>query len=123
MKNYPCHACGLPFDSPADLARHILTEPRSTHKKGRKWAALVLAKVKDKREFKPRQALPENIKDIVKTCVRELSGETKTGKVKCPQCRELFMAELEVEYIADGEAWRDSQSYLLVNCPNCRRKK
>ena len=122
--SYPCHACDVaPFESPSALALHILSEPRRTHKKGRVWASTVLAKVKEKRAFKPRQALSDELKETIKNCVRELSGEIKKGMVKCPSCRQSFIAELEIEFIENPISWRDSQNYLLVNCPNCRRKK
>ena len=124
MTTYQCRACSVPpFDSPSALALHILSEPHRTHKKGRVWSSKVLATVKDKREFKQAVPVSEELKKTIAKCVRELSGEVKKGMVKCPSCRQPFIAELEIEFIQNPISWRDSQNFLLVNCPNCRRKK
>jgi uncharacterized protein YbaR (Trm112 family) len=102
-----------------ELALHIQTS-EEWHSRGSKiWAAECLAGKDNVKEHKPRQPMSDELKKMVKECVRELSGETKKGLVKCPQCKQLHSMEVEIEYIEDDN-WRDDEGRLVILCGSCR---
>ena len=116
-----CRECHILFPSWNELAKHIVANQDSHPSKSVVFAYHVLSEVDNVREFKPRMPMSPELKQAVKECVREISGEMKKGLVKCPQCRQLHSKEIEIEYIQD-ENWRDEDGKLMILCGDCRRK-
>jgi hypothetical protein len=115
-----CNECHEPFDTWESLALHIMAH--KNHRKGRIWASKVLVQVNDKQDFKPRLPEVEHTAygdEQREKYVREISGEMKSGLVKCPACSQMFSAKIEVEYV-DNRPWRDDNGKLLIVCGNCR---
>ena len=116
-----CERCDILFPSWKEFALHISTSDKPHKQSTRIFAAHFLADVKNVKEHKPRMPMSDELKQAVKECVREISGETKKGLVKCPQCRQLHSAEIEVEHLVDW-AWREDGK-LMILCGDCRREK
>lgn len=117
-----CHACNADFEDYKSLAQHIVSLKDVKHRKGRRWALKFLSKQKildQKRDFKPRTAMPENIKNHFDEIKRELSGETERVSTLCPNCRTKSTAVLEAEYVNSGVAWvKDDR--VVMYCQTCR---
>ena len=113
-----CNDCHEPFDSWVELAQHIISQKKTHQRKSRVWALKFLSSKDNVKEHKARMPMSDELKQAVKECVREISGETKKGLVKCPQCRQLHSAEIEVEHLVDW-AWREDDK-LMVLCGDCR---
>ena len=114
-----CHDCQEEFETWVELAQHIISQKKTHQRKSRVWALTFLAKKDNVQEHKARMPMSPELKQAVKECVREISGETKKGLVKCPICGELYHAELEVEYV-QGMPLRNDNGALLINCKSCR---
>ena len=83
------------------------------------WALKFLSSKDNVKEHKARMPMSDELKKAVKECVREISGETKKGMAKCPQCSHLHDVVIEVEYLQDRN-WRDDEGCLVVMCKDCR---
>jgi hypothetical protein len=118
-----CHVCYEEFKGFPELARHIISQKKTHNGKSLVWAMHFLADKNNVREFKPRSPMSEEARQIIKDCVRELSGESEIVKTLCPSCKQLSNQRIEAEYIVDREAWRNSKGTLIVNCGRCRREK
>ena len=119
----PCFTCGQKFGDYDEVALHIMSQPKKTHKKGRRWAAKRLAGIKDKREHKEVQPIPDELKQRAAQIVRETSGETERVITICPCCKQRTYQEIEIEYITDNYAWHSSWGTLVIRCRICRSKK
>ena len=113
-----CHDCQEEFETWVELAQHIISQKKTHQRKSRVWALKFLSSKDNVKEHKARMPMSDELKQAVKECVREISGETKKGLVKCPQCRQLHSAEIEVEHLVDW-AWREDGK-LMVLCGDCR---
>ena len=113
-----CHDCQEEFETWVELAQHIISQKKTHQRKSRVWALKFLSSKDNVKEHKARMPMSDELKQAVKECVREISGETKKGLVKCPQCRQLHSAEIEVEHLVDW-AWREDDK-LMVLCGDCR---
>ena len=109
-----------PFPTWKDLALHITTSDIPHSQSSRIWAAHCLADVKDKKEFGSPMPMSDELKQTVKNCVRELSGEMAKGRVKCPICGELYPTEIEIEHVQADWSWRSLEGALMINCEGCR---
>ena len=114
-----CERCDILFPSWKEFALHISTSDKPHKQSTRIFAAHFLADVKNVKEHKPRMPMSDELKKAVKECVREISGETKKGLAKCPQCSHLHDVVIEVEYLQDRN-WRDDEGCLVVMCKDCR---
>ena len=115
-----CNQCHETFETWNELALHIMS--KKNHRSGRIWASKVLAQVDNVQEHKERMPAVEHTvwgDEQREKYTREISGEIKKGLVKCPACRELHSAEIEVEYV-DNRPWRDDNGKLMIVCGNCR---
>ena len=113
-----CHDCQEEFETWVELAQHIISQKKTHQRKSRVWALKFLSKRDNVKEHKARMPMSDELKQAVKENVREISGETKKGLVKCPQCRQLHSAEIEVEHLVDW-AWREDGK-LMILCGDCR---
>ena len=113
-----CHDCQEEFETWVELAQHIISQKKTHQRKSRVWALKFLSSKDNVKEHKARMPMSDELKQAVKECVREISGETKKGLVKCPQCRQLHSAEIEVEHLVDW-AWREDDK-LMILCGECR---
>ena len=121
-----CRACPAIFESYKELAQHIISLKDLRHKKGRRWALKFITKQKildQKRDLKPRTAMPENIKSHFDEIKRITSGEMLRGQARCPQCKGTHITEVDREYLEDdGDfIWRNSKNELMILCAGCRR--
>jgi hypothetical protein len=114
-----CRECHILFPSWNELAKHIVANQDSHPSKSVVFAYHVLSEVDNVREFKPRMPMSPELKQAVKECRRELSGEMAKGQVKCPVCGVLYHAEIEIEHL-QGMPLRDNEGALLINCSSCR---
>ncbi len=117
-----CHSCQESFPDFESLAKHISSSKKG-HRKGKRWAANYLFKVKQlnsKKEFNHTPESPEDRENKL-SCIRELSGETQFVKIICPSCKTFNQANLPVEYIQSKEAWRSKSGILVVNCLDCQK--
>ena len=114
-----CRECHILFSSWNELAKHIVANQDSHPSKSVVFAYHVLSEVDNVREFKPRMPMSPELKQAVKECRRELSGEMAKGQVKCPVCGVLYHAEIEIEHL-QGMPLRDNDGALLINCKDCR---
>jgi hypothetical protein len=118
-----CNTCGDSFDTYQELAAHIQSSPRKTHKHGRKWAAKLLLRVSQldkKQDFENRTKLTEQEKENKLDTRRELSGQKTFVNTKCPQCKRVHAEALEVEYAHSKDAWRAGNMFMIL-CISCRR--
>ena len=113
-----CHDCQEEFETWVELAQHIISQKKTHQRKSRVWALKFLSNKDNVKEHKARMPMSDELKQAVKECVREISGETKKGLVKCPQCRQLHSAEIEIEHLVDW-AWREDDK-LMILCGDCR---
>ena len=113
-----CHDCQEEFETWVELAQHIISQKKTHQRKSRVWALKFLSSKDNVKEHKARMPMSDELKQAVKECVREISGETKKGLVKCPQCRQLHSAEIEIEHLVDW-AWREDDK-LMILCGDCR---
>ena len=113
-----CHDCQEEFETWVELAQHIISQKKTHQRKSRVWALKFLSSKDNVKEYKARMPMSDELEQAVKECVREISGETKKGLVKCPQCRQLHSAEIEVEHLVDW-AWREDDK-LMILCGDCR---
>ena len=114
-----CHDCQEEFETWVELAQHIISQKKTHQRKSRVWALKFLSSKDNVKEHKARMPMSDEIKQLVKECVREISGETKKGMAKCPQCSHLHDVVIEVEYLQDLN-WRDDEGCLVVMCKDCR---
>jgi len=118
-----CNTCGDSFETYSELAAHIQSSPKRTHKHGRKWAAKLLLKVSQldkKTEFENRTKLTEQEKENKQDTHRELSGQRTMVNTKCPQCKRVHAEALEVEYAKSADAWKTGTLFMVL-CIGCRR--
>jgi hypothetical protein len=118
-----CHDCSEEFESWVELAQHIVLQKTTHTRSSRVWALTFLAKKDNVQEFKPRSPMSEETRQIIRECKRELSGRMETARTVCPNCKQVTEQKLEVEYIQDSEAWRNSLGSLITTCENCKRIK
>jgi hypothetical protein len=118
-----CNDCHESFESWVELAQHIISQKSTHNRKSRVWALTFLAKKDNVQEFKPRSPMSEETRQIIRECKRELSGRMETARTVCPNCKQVTEQKLEVEYIQDSEAWRNSLGSLITTCENCKRIK
>jgi hypothetical protein len=116
-----CNSCGEQFADFKALALHIMTLKKG-HRKGRVWASKFLAQV-NKKKFSPRSPMSEETRQIIKECVRETSGASEAARTVCPNCKLVTEQRIEVEYVRDDLAWRNSNGTLVVNCDSCKRER
>ena len=118
-----CHSCGADFETFSELASHIMSEPRRTHKHGRKWASSLLLKVSQlnkKDDFENRTKLTEQEKENKRDTKIELSGEKTYVNSKCPACKRVHPEVVEVEFARSRDAWRVGDNFMIL-CHGCRR--
>jgi hypothetical protein len=116
-----CHDCHEEFNTWVELAQHIISQKSTHNRKSRVWALTFLAKKENIQEFKPKMPMSEETRKIIKECVRETSGEMKSVRTVCPNCKKVTEQRIEVEYLQD-RGWRNSNGTLIVNCLDCRNK-
>jgi len=116
-----CHDCQEDFEGFPELAQHIISQRKSHNRRSVVWAETFLARRKNVVEFKQRNPMSEETRQIIKDCVRETSGEMKRVKTVCPNCRKVTEQRIEVEYLQDREVWRNSNGTLIINCEDCRK--
>ena len=114
-----CHDCQEEFETWVELAQHIISQKKTHQRKSRVWSLKFLSSKDNVKEHKPRMPMSDELKQAVKECVREISGETKKGMAKCPQCSHLHDVVIEVEYLQDLN-WRDDEGCLVIMCKDCR---
>jgi uncharacterized protein YbaR (Trm112 family) len=118
-----CERCELPFPTWLDFALHVASSSKPHRQSTRIWAAHFLVDVKNVKSYKPKAPEQEHTdfgeEQREKYWHREISGEIKRGLVKCPQCKQLYPIEIEVEYVQDNN-WRDDNGKLMIVCGNCR---
>ena len=102
-----------------EVAHHIIENMETHTKTSINFAYHVLSEVDNVQEHKPLLPLSPELRQTVKECVRELSGEMAKGQVKCPVCGVLYHAEIEIEHL-QGMPLRDNEGALLINCSSCR---
>ena len=117
-----CHDCYEEFNGFRELAQHIVSQKSTHSRKSRVWALHFLAEKKNVVSFNGRTPFSEETKQIIKDCVRELSGESEVIKTLCPNCKTLSNQRIEAEFIRDGEVWRNSMGTLIVDCLGCKNK-
>jgi hypothetical protein len=122
-----CHSCGNFFEDYTELARHIAGSTKG-HRKGKKWAAQLLLRVKQldkKAEFQERienrTPLSEEDKQARRSNKLELSGVKKMMNTQCPHCKTLHVETVEVEHTQSTLAWKTPKGTLLILCARCRR--
>ena len=103
-----CHDCQEEFETWVELAQHIISQKKTHQRKSRVWALKFLSNKDNVKEHKARMPMSDELKQAVKECVREITGETKKGMAKCPQCSHLHDVVIEVEYLQDLN-WRDDE--------------
>ena len=114
---------GLPvFENWEELAHHIVENKKTHPRSSLIFAYHVLSEVDDKKEFKPRSPMSEETRQILKDCVRELSGNMEMARTVCPNCKKVTEQRIEVEYLQD-RSWRNSNGTLVVNCLSCKRER
>lgn len=118
-----CYDCHDDFDDFRELAQHIISQKSTHSRKSRVWAMHFLVERKNVQEFKPRTPFSEEVKAIIKDCVRELSGESHKVRTVCPNCKTVAEQRLEAEYITSRTAWRNSNGTLIVSCSGCKRER
>ena len=114
-----CHDCQEEFETWVELAQHIVSQKSTHNRKSRVWALTFLAKKDNVQEHKPRMPMSDETRQILKECVREVSGETELARTVCPNCRKVSEQRIEVEYLQD-RGWRNSNGTLIINCENCK---
>ena len=123
MMMQTCNDCKEEFESWVELAQHLISQRSSHTRSSVVWALAFLAKKDNVKEFKPRTPISEETRQILKDCVRELSGNMEMARTVCPNCKKVSEQRIEVEYPNDSEAWRNSNGTLVVNCLTCKREK
>ena len=117
-----CRACGQFFEDYGELAQHIAGEKRG-HKKGKKWAAAYLLKVRQlnqRKDLKERVPLSEEDKENRRELRVELSGVKKMTNTQCPKCKSPHAEALEIEYVKSPLIWATSRGTPLILCARCR---
>ena len=117
-----CHDCQEEFETWVELAQHIVSQKSTHNRKSRVWALTFLAKKDNVQEHKPRSPMSEETRQIIKECVRELSGRMEIARTVCPNCKKVSEQRIEVEYISEN-SWHNSNGTLIVNCLDCRRER
>lgn len=117
-----CLSCNKPFEDYKQLAIHIASS-KNGHRKGRKWAASYLLKLKylNKRDNYGRSQLSEVEKDNKKDMVRVVSGETTIVETICPRCNTKSQQVIPIEHSESNEAWK-IEDCLVVRCQSCISK-
>jgi hypothetical protein len=120
-----CNSCGSIHEDYAELARHISTSKKG-HRRGKKWAASFLLKVKKLNQKKePFDRIPlseedkENRREIRQQV--QLSGVKKMVNTLCPHCKKGHSEAIEVEYVNSPTAWKTPRGTLNILCAGCRR--
>jgi hypothetical protein len=116
-----CRECHILFKSWNELAKHIVANQDSHPSKSVVFAYHVLSEVDNVREFKPRMPMSNELRQTIKECVRELSGEMEVVTTICPNCMKLERQSIEVEFIQD-RVWRTSNGTLVICCSDCKRE-
>ena len=117
-----CHDCGKICETWVELAHHVVLQKKTHKRQSRVWALRFLSKVQDKKSFKPRTPLSEEQKQTLKDNVRELSGEMEVAICRCSNCNKKYKAQVEVEYLADADIWKDADGNVMRNCQECSDK-
>ena len=126
MSDYLCKFCGKPHESFQELIRHIIAS-KSTHPKWMvKWAGeksmnieYLNQKVSRQQQNQGRVELTEQERENKDSCQREdISGIRKTKMCYCVNCRQIFPASVEVEFLQSPFAWRNEDK-LVVTCGSC----
>ena len=115
-----CERCGILFTSWKEFALHVTTSDKPHKQSTRIFAAHFLADVKNVQEHKPRMPMSEETRKIIKECIRETSGEMRDVRTVCPDCHKVDTMKLDVEYIQDREAWRNSNGTYIAMCEKCK---
>jgi hypothetical protein len=115
-----CNDCHEEFDTWVELAQHIVSQRSSHTRSSVVWALTFLAKKDNVQEHKPRMPMSEETRKIIKECVRETSGEMREVRTVCPDCHKVDTTKLDVEYVQDREAWRNSNGTYIAMCEKCK---
>ena len=94
-----CNECQQSFDTWEALALHIMSH--KDHRKGRIWASKVLVQVDNIHEHKERLPEVEHTAygdEQREKYSREISGEMKSVRTVCPDCKQVDYKELHIEY-------------------------
>ena len=120
-----CNSCGKECEDYHELALHIM-ENKKGHQRGKKWASAFLLRTN---RLNARKDLPqrapmtdeekESLRDARAETRRELSGKVSLAKVFCPQCKQVSVRALPVEFAQNNQAWRLPNGTLVVSCPAC----
>jgi hypothetical protein len=105
-----------------DLAKHILKQKDSMHKRGRRWAHKVLTnakKLNQKRDMPGRIPLTEQQKENKKEMKRVVSGMEEPVIAICPNCKNKHRVKLAIEHIRYEHAWMINGRYAVI-CADCR---
>ncbi len=119
-----CHSCNNHFEGYQELAIHIASS-KTGHRKGKKWAAGYLLKLKylnSKKDNHGRSLLTKTEKENKKDMARAVSGETTVTVTVCPHCHRKKQQILPVEFSESRLAWREKDC-LVVLCQPCRGVK
>lgn len=121
MDSIICRSCGKDdFKDYTELAVHILSSSKKTHKHGRIWAAKYSnRKTLSKRIFGEYQPITDEQREAKEDTRRELSGETKLVPTRCPRCKTGSRQMIEVEHANNPEALR-IDNYFVILCEGCR---
>ena len=124
-----CHYCPATFENFKELAKHIIASKKvglHSNRKSQAWAKKFLMN-KDFLDRKVsmnqgggRIALTEEQKQNKEDIKRELSGQTKYVKTKCPKCKTLGFDFVEVEHLIEPFIWTENER-ILKNCEVCRK--
>jgi hypothetical protein len=114
-----CNDCGKDFEDFGELALHIRTSPKKSHKHGRKWAAnyRLKAVVFGEKQME-HTGLTAEQKQSKQDSRRELSGEMTYKNTICPKCKRGGRPLLPVEYAESEQAWKIGNNIAKL-CQNC----
>ena len=120
-----CNSCGDTFETYTELAVHISTSSKKTHKHGRIWAAKLILRTNQldkKKDFGNRVPLTEQEKENKREVsnIVQLSGQKTYVNAKCPQCKRIHSETIEVEFARSQTAWK-FKDFFMILCGGCRR--
>ena len=126
-RTYQCFCCNHdPFNSPKELAQHIMTQKKGHHK-SKIWAAKVIAgaTLRNKVEIKPIPKDPDykptELGEENRANMKlQLSGKTHPITCLCPKCKRQHLESLEIEFLRLPNLWI-IENKPAVLCGNCKR--
>lgn len=115
-----CKACGKPFETWYELARHIISKRDNTHRRHRLWATKYLQRnVLNKRTIERRGSPMTNEDKLIREDTRrELSSATEQVITICPRCNHGQRQYMETEYTENNRAWR-IKGRMVKLCVSC----